>query len=150
MAASADGSGLGVGSGDGVVAIQTPNTPPVAEDQTVATPEDASITITLQATDADRDSLAFSHGGASNGLVSGSGANLTYTPNTDFFGQDSFTFTVSDGKGGSDSGTVTITVTEVNDPPTASDQTVTTSENTSVSITLQATDPDGLIGCPLN
>ena len=33
-----------------------------------------------------------------------------YTPNTGFVGVDSFSYTISDGKGGSDTATVTITV----------------------------------------
>jgi hypothetical protein len=44
--------------------------------------------------------------------------SFTYTPNADFNGADSFTYTVSDGDL-SDSGTVTITVLPVNDPPVA-------------------------------
>ena len=44
----------------------------------------------------------------------------TYTPNANFFGTDSFTYTISDGNGGTDTATVTVTVTEVNDAPTAS------------------------------
>src|SRR5262249_51307241 len=42
-----------------------------------------------------------------------------YTPNPNFYGRDTFTFTVSDGRSTSAPATVCITVTAVNDPPTA-------------------------------
>ena len=51
--------------------------------------------------------------------ITGGGTGLTYTPNADYFGPDSFTYTISDGNGGSDTATVNITVTNVNDPPVA-------------------------------
>ena len=45
----------------------------------------------------------------------------TYTPSADFFGTDSFTFKASDGHDESQTATVVITVTEVNDPPAGKD-----------------------------
>ncbi len=51
-----------------------------------------------------------------NGSVTFMNGNVTYTPNADFFGTDSFTYTISDGNGGSDTATVNVTVTDVNDP----------------------------------
>jgi hypothetical protein len=44
---------------------------------------------------------------------------VTYTPNPDFYGADSFIYAVSDGNGGTDVATVTITVNPVNDAPEA-------------------------------
>ena len=44
---------------------------------------------------------------------------VTYTPSPDFYGADQFTFTVSDGRSDSAPAAVTITVSEVNDPPVA-------------------------------
>ncbi len=46
---------------------------------------------------------------------------VQYTPAADYFGSDSFTYTISDGAGGTATGTVSITVNNVNDPPTAND-----------------------------
>ena len=74
---------------------------------------------------------------------------LTYTPNNNFFGSDSFTFKVIDSQGleSTESAVVTINVKEVtpppvNNPPIAVDKTVETNSNTSVSITLEGTDID--------
>ena len=47
--------------------------------------------------------------------------SFVYTPDPDFFGTDGFTYMVSDGNGGTDTASVSITVTPVNDPPTAVD-----------------------------
>ncbi len=50
------------------------------------------------ASDIDGDTLTYSVvSGPANGTLSGSGANLTYTPNPNFSGSDSFTFQASDG-----------------------------------------------------
>ena len=59
------------------------------------------------------------------GTLSGTAPPLTYTPAADYFGPDSFTFTVFDGQATSVPATVTITVTEVNDPPVAGADSVT-------------------------
>ena len=48
------------------------------------------------------------------GTVSLAGGNLTYTPATDYTGSDSFTYTLSDGVGGSSTGTVNVTVNAAN------------------------------------
>jgi hypothetical protein len=46
----------------------------------------------------------------SDGTVTNNGTDVTYTPNADFSGLDSFTYTVSDGNGGTDTATVSVTV----------------------------------------
>src|SRR5690606_39023513 len=77
------------------------------------------------------------------GTLSGSGATRTYTPDLDFHGSDSFTYTASDGGGVSAPATVSITVTPVNDPPSAQSQNVGTTVDTPVDITLAGSDPEG-------
>lgn len=52
-------------------------------------------------------------------VIAGNGASVSYTPSANYFGPDSFTYTVNDGNGGTASATATLTVTNVNDPPTA-------------------------------
>ena len=48
--------------------------------------------------------------------ITGGGTGVSYTPNANFFGTDIFTYTISDGNGGTDTATVNVTVTNVNDP----------------------------------
>ena len=47
------------------------------------------------------------------------GKALIFTPAANFSGTDTFTYTLSDGRGGTDTAQVTVTITEVNDVPTA-------------------------------
>jgi hypothetical protein len=51
--------------------------------------------------------------------ITGGGTGVSYTPNTNFAGADGFTYTISDGAGGSDTAAVAVTVTSVNDRPVA-------------------------------
>src|SRR5205085_11367324 len=63
--------------------------------------------------------------GPTNGVISGFDANtgaLTYTPNPNFNGPDSFTFKVNDGTVDSAPATVSLTVTAVNDAPVANNR----------------------------
>lgn len=120
------------------------NTPPVAMDQSVTTPENTAVEILLSGTDADGDTLTFTIGTApANGILSGVAPTVTYTPAASFVGIDSFTFGVEDGQGGQDEGVVTIEVTAVNGVPVAEDQDVTTEQGIPVTFTLAASDPDG-------
>jgi hypothetical protein len=59
-------------------------------------------------------------GGPTHGNLSGSAPNLTYTPATNYFGPDSFTFRVNDGQADSTVALVEISVTAVNDAPIVS------------------------------
>lgn len=97
-----------------------PNNPPVANNQSVITNEDTPLAITLTATDPDGDPLTYSIvTNPANGVLSGTAPTVTYTPNLNFYGSDSFTFKANDGKVDSNSATVSITVNPVNDPPVA-------------------------------
>ena len=120
------------------------NDPPVANPQAATTAEDASKAITLTGSDVDGDALTFSVvSGPSNGSLSGTAPNLTYTPSLNYNGSDNFTFRVNDGYVDSAPATVSITVTPVNDPPVANPQSVATKENTPVDIILTGSDVDG-------
>lgn len=60
------------------------------------------------------------------------GTGIVYTPAANFFGQETFTYTISDGNGKTATATVQVNVQSVNnDPPTATNDTFTTSKNTS-------------------
>ncbi len=150
------------GTVDGVpvtvlIMVKAVNDPPTANDDSVTTQEDTLVSITLAGCDPDGDVLSYSVvKGPSHGSLSGTGPNLTYTPNANFNGSDSFLFKVNDGTVDSATATVSITLKPVNDPPTASyvgatvqnnppaaeDDSVTTEEDTPVSITLEGSDPD--------
>jgi hypothetical protein len=116
--------------------LTPPNRPPEAEAQSVTTAEETAISITLTGTDADGDSLTYqviSEPG--HGTLAGTPPNLTYTPNADYTGTDSFTFTVNDGTVDSAPATVSLTVNPVNDPPVAGagpDQTVSGGDTVSL------------------
>jgi uncharacterized protein YxeA len=90
------------------------NSPPVANNQAVATTKNTAKAITLTATDANNDPLTYSIvTQPSHGTLSPStpgGAARTYTPNTDYVGPDSFTFKANDGTVDSNTATVSITV----------------------------------------
>ena len=68
---------------------------------------------------------------------------MTYTPNANYHGADSFTFKVNDGTVDSNEAMVSIMITSVNDTPVASSDSVTTNEDTAKAITLAASDVDG-------
>jgi MYXO-CTERM domain-containing protein len=100
--------------------------------------------VALVATDVDGDMLTYTVvSGPANGTLTGTGANQTYTPNADFHGTDSFTYRANDGALDSNTATVTLTVTAVNDAPVAQAVSATTNEDTPVAVALQATDVDG-------
>src|SRR5262249_16849567 len=71
-----------------------------------------------------------------------SDGSFTYTPFANFNGTDSFTYKATDGIADSNEVTVTITVTPVNDPTIANDDTAITDEDTSVVIPVLANDTD--------
>ena len=93
------------------VTINVTNNVPEANALAIATSVDQSVEFTLTGTDADGDALQFNiASNPSNGILGGSVPDITYTPNAGFTGQDSFTFTVTDGIATSLPATVTINV----------------------------------------
>lgn len=118
------------------IAIAQSNNPPTANAQSVTTAEDTAITITLSGSDSDlgNGTLTFSivtipTKGTLNAITStnATSATVTYTPNANFNGNDSFTFKANDGTADSSNATVSIVVNPVNDAPVANagiDQTV--------------------------
>ncbi len=123
----------------------TANQPPVAVDDTAATDEDLVVTISPLGNDSDPngDPLTISAVGApANGAVSISGTTqLVYTPNLNFYGDDVFMVTVSDGTL-TDSAAVTVTVASINDAPVAVGDTAVTDEDFAVTISPLGNDSD--------
>ena len=116
------------------VTVNAVNDAPVAVDDAVITDEDTALTISVLSNDSDLDGDTLGIIGVtdgSNGTVAISGTDVVYTPDADFNGTDSFTYTISDGNGVGSTATVTVTVNPVNDAPVVnagSDQTVNEGE----------------------
>jgi serine protease AprX len=89
------------------------NQVPIAQSQSVSTLKNTAVTLTLTATDGDGDALSYAITRMpTNGTISLNGDQVTYTPSTDFTGNDSFQFKANDGKADSAAATVSITVAE--------------------------------------
>ncbi|HNT54781.1 MAG TPA: Ig-like domain-containing protein, partial [Anaerolineaceae bacterium] len=101
------------------------NTRPTAAAQITTAIEDTNLDIQLTASDLENDPLSWSVNAPAHGTLAGTAPNLVYTPELNFNGPDSFTFTVNDGYIDSEPATVTITVTPVNDAPLAVDDVFT-------------------------
>lgn len=123
------------------------NTAPVANTQSISTNEDTAKAITLTGSDVDLNALTFATtSNPSNGTLSGFNAStgaVTYTPNANYNGSDSFSFKVNDGTVDSTTATVTITVTAVNDAPVLTAVTnQSVNELVNLSFSLSASDVD--------
>ncbi len=107
-------------SGNAAMAIRTVNVvsgAPTAYDDIAHTDEDVTVTIDVLANDSGAGSLsvtATTQG--AHGIVVNNGTSISYMPEANFYGSDSFTYTLSDGNGSS-SASVTVTVNPVNDAP---------------------------------
>ena len=125
-----------------------PNRAPTAVTDTVTTNYGAAVTINALSNDTDPENDTLTVTGntqASNGTVTRSGNTFTYTPRSGFSGADSFSYTISDGKGNSATGTVNITVGAApvdNKAPIAVNDTISTTMGVPVLVNLLANDSD--------
>lgn len=120
---------------------------PVAYDDVADTTEDNPTTGSLTGTDVDNASLIYSIvGGPAHGSVNLNPATgeVTYTPAANYFGTDSFTYKVNDGTADSNTATIVVTVSAVNDAPVATDGSVSLSEDGTGSGTASANDVDNV------
>jgi VCBS repeat-containing protein len=112
------------------ITVEPVNDAPVAEDDLVTTDEDTPLVGNVLAdngngpdSDPDGDALTVSTTPASGPehgtLELEADGTFTYTPDENFYGDDGFVYEVSDGNGGSDTASVSITVEPVNDDPVA-------------------------------
>ena len=121
------------------------NYPPNIADLSVSTLEDISVEIIFTGTDPDGDTLTFAVvDSPTNGIY----ADSVYTPNENYFGDDSFTYRAYDGTDSSDVATVFITITSVDDAievteflPAEFIQII--NETDTINFSIAATDPDG-------
>ena len=138
------------------VTITNVNDTPVAVNDTATVAEDGTVTTSVLANDSRGPAnesgqtltvTAVTQG--ANGTVTTNGTTMTYTPNANYNGPDTYTYTITDNgttNGVADpktgTATVNVTVTPVNDAPTANSQAVTTNEDTAKVITLSGADID--------
>jgi hypothetical protein len=130
-----------------VVAVTPVNDTPLAADDSVTTEEDTPVALNVLANDADVEGDALAVEGITQGMhgavIVNPDGSLAYQPEADFNGSDAFTYTVSDGHGGSATATVNVEVSPANDPPVARDGSATGPEDLPIELVLQAADVDG-------
>lgn len=124
------------------------DTPPVVNDQSVATETQTALLVNFNGTDVDNDPLTYTiTDSPDNGSLSGSGASRTYTPNAGFAGVDQFTVQASDGFGGTDTAVITVRV----DPDTTIDAGPTgTLDDRSASFDFSSRATDATFECSLD
>lgn len=111
------------------------NQPPVASGQSVTVVEDTPALVTLSATDPDGDPLTYTIVTApTRGTLTGTAPSLTYRPNDNYAGSDSFTFRANDGQANSNPATVTLTVQAVNDVPVATGESYSVQGGTTLTV----------------
>ena len=110
-------------SSEATVSILIDCLPRAGNDTTTVLEDSGTSIVTVLANDSDPDPgqtlTIISVTSASHGLaaIATGGTTVSYTPQPDYFGADSFTYTISDGRGGTATATVSVTVLEVNDAP---------------------------------
>ena len=141
---ASDGS-LNSNTATATIQVTAVNDVPTAGNLSLTTAEDTYVDDQITMADADGDALtAVLQGAPSHGSVTvNADGSYSYTPAANYVGADSFVVQVDDGHGGTTTATVNVTVTAVNDNPTASAPAVTTAEDTAVSGQVTLADVDG-------
>ena len=126
-----------------------PPAPPVAVDDNLTMLEDTPghVSVIGNDTDINGDNLALTAVGAAGkgtATIHSPGSwQVDYVPTPDANGSDSFSYTVSDTNGGTDTGTVHVTITPVNDDPEATDDEITVAQGAAgVEVTVLDNDDD--------
>ena len=126
------------------VTVTVPDAAPVATDDVATTPAATPVEVEVTANDTDPDGdtvLVTRAGGARHGdVVVLDARTVRYTPDLGFAGVDTFTYTISDGRGGTDVATVGVTVE--NAPPVAVDDRGGTAPGTRVTFDVLGNDRD--------
>jgi len=117
------------------------NRPPVATDDTYGLNKNGSLTVTAAGVlandnDADGDSLTavLAITAAHGSLILNADGSFTYTPVSNYFGADSFTYRANDGLTNSGIATVSLTITNVNRAPVAADDSYGLNKNSSLTV----------------
>ena len=143
-----DGNG---GSDEAMIMVSVtakPNTAPVASDDVGEIDNTSTLTLNVlqNDSDADGDSLSIIElSTPANGTADIIDGAIKYTPNANYVGEDTFTYSISDGNGGSDTAKITIKVTEItieNNAPKARFDRARVKQNESVTIDVLSNDKD--------
>ncbi len=132
-------------SGYVVAASTNNNQAPIANNDTAIVNEDGNIAISVLSNDSDPDSNALTITIATtpaHGTATIAANVINYTPVANYNGLDSFSYTISDGFGGTATATVSVTITPVNDNPVAVNDSVTVATSGSVVINPLSNDKD--------
>ena len=154
-------------TGEISITVNDINDPPIADNDEASTDEDTAVTLSILENDSDvdgnlvPDSVIFIDPPANSTLsddnktltVTGEGeyvveddGRVTFTPVANFNGTPTpVTYQVADDDGATDTGEISLTVNDINDPPVAENDTATTNEDTAVTFSplTNDRDPDG-------
>jgi VCBS repeat-containing protein len=131
------------------VTVKPVNDPPIATAATLTTKEDTALNATLSGTDPDGAPLTFAitanpnHGTAT--LANATTGAFSYTPEANYSGPDTLSFTVSDGTITTAAAQIAVTVQPVNDPPLAMAKSITAYQGVGVNSSLQGSDVEGAV-----
>ncbi len=132
-----------------ILTVTITNEAPTAVDDTATTEENAPVTIAVLENDNDPENkpliISNTTTPANGVLVVNTNGTITYTPNTGFFGEDQFDYTINDGIAGNDAtATVILTVEDINQAPVAVDsqETMTDIEEKSINVLDNVTDEE--------
>ncbi len=134
-----------VSTGRTPVLLQIKEAPKANNDLAVTAEEDP---VTIQVLDNDSDfendplSITATTAPANGQVLINTDGTITYSPNVNFNGSDSFTYTLTDNVCGTSTANVNITVNPVNDPPIAVDDKDFTNEDTAVAVSVLDNDSD--------
>lgn len=125
------------------------NIAPTVQDDSATTAEDTAVDVSVLANDSDPDGNLVastvavtanpSHGVANPNTTTG---KIRYTPNHDYNGSDSFTYRVCDNGNACNTANISMTITPVNDPPVALDDSASTAAGAAVAVDVLANDTD--------
>lgn len=138
-----DASGAESNVGTITIDIDETNRPPIANNKSVQTQEETVLNFSVEYSDSlsSFNDIIFEWiSTPSKGTLSGTTPNFTYTPNLNATGLESLSYRVTDEQGLSSTGVISITIIGINDAPSAIAQSLSTSEDISVALTLSGDD----------
>ena len=135
------GNGVAQSDADNInISVTSVNDPPMAANDVLTVAEDATATVVNvlandnTSPDNGETLTVIAVTQPANGTVTLTGGVVRFTPTANFNGTTSFTYTISDGNGGTSTATVNVTVTPVNDPPTATNDVLTVAEDVTATV----------------